>query len=106
MTLAQEHWNVTTPLLFFSETKSQGLQEPDNQILGGHAAVSTEGNHSAIHTSFLINAAHVFFSHFSYLLIYFEVPLCHYVSLFNKYVFVLQLIKFWEAFLPEAKAIA
>lgn len=97
---------MTTPLLFFAETKSQGLQEPDNQILGGHAAVSAEGNHSAIHKSFLINAARVFFSTFSYLLNYFEVASYHHVSLFTMYVFVLQLIKFWEAFLPEAKAIA
>lgn len=52
----------TLVVVVFSETKSQGLQEPDNQILGGHAAVSTEGNHSAIHTSFRINAAQVFFS--------------------------------------------
>lgn len=32
----------------FSERKSQGLQEPDNQVFGGNAAVSTTGNHSTI----------------------------------------------------------
>lgn len=34
--------------LVFSERKSQGLQEPDNQIFGGNAAVSTTGNHETI----------------------------------------------------------
>lgn len=43
--------------LVFTERKSQGLQEPDHQILGGNAAVSTTGKHEKM---FII--IHVLFS--------------------------------------------
>lgn len=46
------HWQRAgdvTKLFLFSERKSQGFQEPDNQILGGNAAVATTGNLLTIH---------------------------------------------------------
>lgn len=40
----QRSWH--DKMFVFTERKGQGLQEPDNQILGCNAAVSTTGNYS------------------------------------------------------------
>lgn len=88
-------------LLFFLERKGQGLQEPDNQIFGGNSTVSAAGNPNYFSHFCLTHSRAVIYQHW-------RVLTEHSSIIFKLFILLItfQLIKFWEAFLPEAKAIA
>lgn len=99
--LAQKQQTWRHPCCSFQKQKAKDFKSQIIRYL--EAMLQSQQRVNTQPLTFLLNVLCVCFSQFSYFWNDFHIT---YHSIFNKCVFVLQLIKFWEAFLPEAKAIA